>query len=217
MKQNEPLSSLTHFIGLLLSIAALVLMIVFAALYGSAWHIVGVSIFGASMILLYCASTVYHAYCKTHHAKSFLQKMDRSFIYVLIAGTYTPLTLVVLHGAWGWTLFGMSWGLAVLGILAELLIKKRKSWISIPLYLIMGWLIVIAINPLLENLSHTGFLFLLLGGICYTIGVLFFILDIFFPGKRWLSFHDIFHLFVIAGSFLHFWVMIRYVIYIPVV
>lgn len=216
MRDNEPLSFLTHLVGALLAIAALVLMVVYASLHGSAWHIVSYSIFGASMILLYMASSIYHGYCKTHHAKKLLQKWDRAMIYVLIAGTYTPITLVALHGAWGWTLFGIIWGLAILGITLEFLIKERKNILSLFLYLAMGWLIAIALDPLLENISLYAFLWLLLGGILYTVGVFFFVADKIFPGKKWYSFHDLFHLFVIAGSFCHFWFMLRYLLYISV-
>lgn len=203
-------------IGALLAIAALVLMIIFASLYASAWHIVSFSLFGASMILLYTASALYHFYCKTHHKKALLQKWDRAMIYVLIAGSYTPITLIALHGAWGWSIFGIIWAFALLGIFLEFFLKERKNGLSLLLYLVMGWCVVIAIDPLLQNISLAAFLWLLLGGISYTLGACFFLLDKYISGKRWLSFHDIFHLLVIAGSFSHFWFMLHYLLYIPV-
>jgi len=212
MKQNEPLSSLTHLIGVGLAVAALVLLIVFAALKSTAWHVVTFSIFGASMILLYLASTLYHFFCKTKKAKSFFMKLDHAMIYVLIAGTYTPICLVPLRGPWGWTLFGIVWGLAILGIVWKFTLPM-KPVLSTLLYLLMGWIALIAFVPLLEVLTGLAWLWLGLGGVLYSLGTIFYALDIIVPRTRWFGMHEVWHLFVIAGSFCHFWLMLRHVLF----
>ncbi|MCK5211629.1 hemolysin III family protein [Candidatus Parcubacteria bacterium] len=214
IKDNEPLSSLTHLIGFILSIAALVLMIVMAAKYSTAWHIVSFSIFGASLILLYLASTVYHFVPKSNKHKNTFRRIDLSFIFVLIAGTYTPIVLVPLRGAWGWTIFGIVWGIALIGIIIQIFKIKFKAWSMIALYISMGWIVVIALPVLLNSLSRASFAWLLAGGILYTLGVIFLVLDKVLPRHRWFGMHEIFHVFVLAGSFSHFWLMYRYIVYI---
>lgn len=213
MTENEPLSSLTHFVGLLLSIVVLVLMIIYSATSATAWHIVGFSIFGASLILLYGASALYHFVPASHKAKRILQKIDHSMIYLLIAGTYTPMTFVVLDGGWRWGIFGVVWGLALLGITLTLVTRKVRSSISLTLYLGMGWLGIITFPTLYEQLGN-GILWLFLGGVLYTSGVLFYILHEVLPRTRWMSMHDVFHIFVLAGSASHVWLMLGYVMYI---
>lgn len=211
---NEPLSSLTHFVAMLLSIAGLTLLTVFASLYSSAWHIVAFSIFGASLVLLYLASSFYHIAPSHHKIKRILQKIDHSMIYVLIAGTYTPICLVPLRGGWGWSIFGVIWGLAILGIILKTTSKKIKGWFSALFYILIGWLILIAFLPLMESLPAHGLGWLVAGGISYTLGTIFFGLDHIVPRTRWFGMHEVFHLFVIGGSFSHFWVMFKYVLYI---
>lgn len=211
---NEPLSAITHLIAAILSVAALVLMIVFAALYGSASHVVGVSIFGVSMIALYTMSTIYHFFAKSHRAKTILQKLDHGMIYFLIAGTYTPLCLTLPARAWGWTMFGIIWALAVTGFVLKIVGVKLSQLLLLFGYLLMGWLIVVAFKPLQSWLPSAGMWWLIGGGICYSLGTLFFLADAYVPRSRWFGMHEIFHLFVIAGSFCHFWLMLRYVVFI---
>lgn len=210
-KKNEPLSSLTHFIGALLSVAALVLMIVFAALNGKAVHIVGFAVFGASLILLYSTSTLYHFFQKDTKVKNIFQRLDHAMIYVLIAGTYTPITLVMPQRVWGWTIFGVIWGLAAIGITFKGLGIKMTGWFSVVMYIVMGWLVVIAIHPLAQWLTPYALKWLFLGGVMYTAGCLFYALDKYLPRTRWFGMHELFHLFVMAGSFSHFWLMIKHI------
>ncbi len=212
MNNNEPLSSLTHFIATLLSIAGLAILVTLGAIKGTASHIVGFSIFGASMVLLYFFSTLYHFISKNHSSKSIFKIIDHSMIYILIAGTYTPLTLIILPPVWGWSMFGVIWGLAFTGILIKSMKIKMSAWISTIFYLIMGWIIVVAIVPLNESIPIEGFLWLFLGGIFYTLGTVFFGMDKIFPSEKWYSLHDIFHVFIMLGSFSHFWFMLKFVL-----
>lgn len=211
MEKDEPLildeiaNSVTHGFGVVLSIAGLVLMIVYSSLNGNAWHVVSSSIFGSTMIFLYLASTLYHS-SKTEKAKHFYKILDHSFIYILIAGTYTPFTLVTLNGALGWTLFGIIWGLAIAGVVFKFYFVHRFKILSTAIYLLMGWLIIFAINPLLDHLPIGGVYWLIGGGLSYTFGVVFYV---------WhkLPFnHSIWHLFVLGGSVCHFFAVFFYVI-----
>jgi hemolysin III len=206
---NEPGSALTHLIGAATSVAALVLMVVFGAINGGASHVVGASIFGASLILLYLSSTIFHAIAKNHPRKKFWQNMDHSMIFVLIAGTYTPMTLNFPHAGWGWSLFGAVWGLAVLGIVLELTMRKAHM-ITIPLYLIMGWMIAIPWRHLEQYLGSDGLFWLFIGGVSYTIGVIFYMLDSKVTRTKWFGMHEIFHIFVLGGSFAHFWLVLNF-------
>lgn len=208
---NEPLSALTHFIGILLSIAGLVLLVVYASLQGSAAQIVGFSIFGASLILLYSASTIYHFIHKQSPAKRIFQKIDHSMIYVLIAGTYTPICIASLGGGWGWSLFGVIWFLAVLGIVWKSAFTMSKI-VSTIFYVLMGWLAVIAFIPLKSQLSSAALFWLFLGGLLYTFGAVIFSIEHKFKKRKWFSLHDFWHIFVMAGSFAHFWLMFKYII-----
>jgi len=203
--KNEPVSAIIHIFGILLGIAGLVLMVVFASIKATVWHVVGFSIFGASMILLYIASVLYHFIPK---ARNVFLKIDHSMIYVLIAGTYTPICFVALKGAWGWSMFGVIWGLAVLGIvLKSVFLNKINDIYSTALYVLMGWLLVVAFLPLVNSIPIQGILWLVGGGISYTVGAIFYGLN-----RKW--FHEIFHIFVIIGSFCHFWLMLAYILYI---
>ena len=202
---EEKINIITHAIGLLLSIAALVLLIIHASSNGSARHIVSFTIFGASMILLYSASTLYH-YSQTPNLRRKLNILDHASIYVLIAGTYTPFTLVTLKGALGWTIFGITWGIALIGIFLKLFYTGKYDKISTIAYVAMGWIIIFAVKPLIENLPLNGLYWLLAGGIFYTIGaVLYSIKKIKFN-------HAIFHIFVLLGSFSHFMAIYFYVL-----
>jgi len=202
---EEIAHAVSHGIGILLSIAGLVVMLIFAYLYGDAWHIVSCSIYGATLILLYTASTLYHGITQPT-LKRILQRIDHAAIYLLIAGTYTPFTLVALRGGWGWTLFGLVWSFAMVGVVLETMVKKRINWLSISLYLGMGWMVVIAIRPMLDSVASGGLVLLLAGGLCYSLGV------IFYAWKRLAYHHAVWHLFVMAGSLLHFFSIFFYVL-----
>ena len=210
VSRDERLSSATHFAATLLSIAGLSFLVTLAAIRGTALHVVSLAIFGASLVLLYLSSTLYHFFSKEHPAKDLFQTLDHVMIYALIAGTYTPLVLLVLPPAWGWSMFGVIWGLALCGILAKTFRIPHPGWVSASFYLLMGWLVVIALVPLKDALPLEGVLWLLAGGIFYTAGVVFFALDSRTPPGRWYTFHDIFHLFVMLGSFSHFWFMLKF-------
>ncbi len=217
VKDNEPLSSLTHLIGAALAVAGTAVLVVFAALYSDARHVVGFAVFGASLILLYLASTLFH-FLGAGKAKRVFERLDHALIYVLIAGTYTPICLIVLNGRLGWTLFGVIWGLAALGIIVKSAGIKVSQWISTAFYVVMGWLAVIAFLPLKAALPTAALWWLFGGGICYTVGALFFGFEETVyrrvPKHRWFGMHEVFHFFVLAGSACHFWLMLHYVLYI---
>ena len=203
--KEEKLNIISHAVGLVLSIAALVLLVVYASIYGSAWHIVSFSIYGASLILLYSASTFYH-YVQSPKLRHRLNIFDHSAIYVLIAGTYTPFTLVVLNGWVGWTIFGVSWGLALAGIILKLFFTGKYDKISTFAYVLMGWVVIFAIKPLVHNLPFEGLMWLLAGGIFYTVGAVLYSI------KNLKYNHAIFHIFVLLGSFAHFVAVFFYVL-----
>jgi hemolysin III len=204
---EELVHALTHGLGVLLSIGGLAVLIGFSTLYGDAWHITSTSIYGATLILLYTASTVYHS-IPPSRAKSILQQLDHAAIFLLIAGTYTPFTLINLRGAWGWTIFAMIWGIAIIGVSMKLTRTNegRYDRLSMILYLGMGWLILIALKPLLANVETGGIVLLLLGGMSYTVGAMFYLRD-YLP---W--YHTVFHLLVMAGSIFHYFAILFYVI-----
>lgn len=207
INNNEPLSSLSHFLGFLLAGAALPLLLVAAVKNGTVWHVVSYSIFGASLLLLYLTSAVYHFIPRHHFWRGIFKRIDHSMIFVLIAGTYTPICLTLLRGSWGWVLFVIIWSIAWLGILLKILDVKIKSYVLVFIYLSAGWTIVIFIKPLFQFLSQGLFFWLFLGGVFYSLGTIFFGLDRLLPRWRWFGMHEIFHLFVLAGSFSHFWLM----------
>ncbi|MCP1338931.1 hemolysin III family protein [Idiomarina sp. M1R2S28] len=203
--KEEVAHALTHGIGAVLSIVALVFMLIWSAAYGDAWHIVAASIYGASLILLYTASTLYHAF-PWPRMKAVFQQLDHAAIYILIAGTYTPFALINLRDAWGWTLLGVAWGIALVGVVLELCMKKRIGWLSLTLYLGMGWMALIAVNPMIDNVDSGGLMLLVAGGLAYTLGVVFYV---------WKSLpyhHAIWHLFVLAGSVFHFFSIFYFVL-----
>jgi hemolysin III len=202
---EEIAHTLTHGVGILLSIGGLAVLVAFAALYGDAWHIVSSSVYGATLILLYTASTLYHG-IPHPQAKSVLKQIDHAAIFLLIAGTYTPFTLVSLRGPWGWSLFGVVWGIALLGVLLELLGPARWRRWSLLLYLGLGWLVIVAVKPMLSAVEPGGLWLLLGGGLAYTLGALFYAWD------RLTFNHAIWHLFVLLGSILHFFSVFFYVL-----
>ena len=194
---EETMNVISHGFGLLLSVCALVFLVIRSSAYGSVWHIVSFSIFGTSLILLYAASTLYHN-AKKEVLRKKLNILDHASIYVLIAGTYTPFVLVTLNGTLGWVLFGITWGLAITGVILKLFFTGKYDKISTIAYVLMGWIIVFGINTLIRNLPLEGLFWLLAGGIAYTIGAVLYSL------KRIKFNHAIFHLFVLIGSFCHF-------------
>jgi hemolysin III len=195
--KEELLNALTHGVGALAGLAGGGVLITLAAIYGNAWQIVGAVVFVVALVLLYTASTLYHA-IQHAVAKSRLQVFDHCAIYVLIAGTYTPFALVGIQGVWGWTLFGLAWGLAAVGIVFKLFFTGRFPKLSTALYIAMGWMVVVAIKPMLAALSPVMLLWLLAGGLFYTAGTYFYLRD----HKRYA--HAIWHLFVLGGSICHY-------------
>ena len=205
MYHGERLNTFTHLLGAVIALAGLVVLVVFASLKGDVWRIVSFSIYGTSLFLLYLFSTLYHG--TKGSVKAVFKKLDHIGIYLLIAGSYTPFVLVSLNGVWGWSLFGVIWGLAVIGILLDCFSSDEPRIIQVIIYLLMGWIALIAIKPLIESLSMDGFLWLLGGGLFYTVGIVFYILDI----KKY-HFHGIWHLFVLAGSVTHYFTIMYYVL-----
>lgn len=205
MYRGERFNAWSHLIGALLALTGAIWLIVLSSLDGDPWKIVGVSIYGVTLLLLYTVSTIYHSV--RGRAKRILQKLDHLSIYLLIAGSYTPFCLVTLNGAWGWTLFGIVWGLAIIGMLQEIKPRSEARVLSLVIYAVMGWLVLIAVGPLLRNLGGEGFAWLLAGGIVYTAGIVFFVYD-----TRYRHWHGIWHLFVVGGSSLHFVAIGGYVI-----
>ncbi len=203
-KGEEIVNAITHGIGALLSIAALVLLIVFAVDRGTVLHTVSVTIYGVTMFSLYLVSTLSHSL--VGKAKDIFQIFDHSFIYLFIAGTYTPIVLTVVKGSLGWTLFGIVWGIAIFGIVFKAFFVQRFLFTSTILYVLMGWLIVLAWKPLIQHLPSNGLTLLVTGGVAYTIGAVFYV---------WRAFpyhHAVWHLFVLAGTILHFFAILLYVL-----
>lgn len=212
-KLRDPVSGLTHLFGVVLSIVALVLLVYFSAVQATVWHVVSFSIFGASLILLYLASTLYHLLPLKEKGIRVLRKIDHMMIFVLIAGTYTPVCLVALRGAWGWSLFGCVWGLAAAGFVLKLLWLHAPRWLYTSIYMFMGWLVVIAFWPLLKAVPISGVAWLVAGGFFYSIGAVIYALKR--PNIcKYFGFHEIFHLFVMAGSTCHFWMMYQYIMHL---
>ena len=205
MYHGERFNAWTHLVGTALSLVGTMILIVIAAASGDPWKIVSVSIFGATLILLYSASTLYHSL--RGRAKDILRKFDHLSIYLLIAGTYTPFCLVTLRGPWGWSLFGVVWGLAVVGMLQEIKPRSEARIMSLVIYAVMGWVIIVATKPLLERIDTAGFIWLAGGGLLYTIGIVFYAFD-----SRFRHWHGIWHLFVIGGSLAHYIAVAYYVL-----
>lgn len=204
-KGEEIANAITHGIGVVLSIAALVILIVFSSLEGNAWHIVSFTLFGITMVLLYTSSTLLHS-LPEGKAKDIFEILDHSSIYFFIAGSYTPFLFVVVQGKLGWTLFGIVWGLAIGGTIFKVYFVKRFLVISTVLYVVMGWLIVFTWRPLMEKLAPNGIILLVIGGLLYTLGATFYV---------WRGFkfhHALWHLFVLAGSVMIFFCVLWYVL-----
>jgi hemolysin III len=203
---EEIANSITHGIGAALATAALVILVVFAAIRGDAWQVVSFSIYGVSLIVMYTSSTLYHAFSNPK-VKNYFRIMDHSSIFLLIAGTYTPITLISLRGTgWGWTIFGIIWGLAILGIVFKLAFWGNLEKLSVVFYILMGWLVVIAIKPMVTNLPMGLLIWIAIGGLCYTLGI------IFYAWTKLPYSHAIWHLFVLAGSISHFFGILLYLV-----
>ena len=204
MHYGERFNGYTHLAGAILAAAGATTLITLAAQKGDAMRIVSFSIYGAALFLLYLVSTMYHG--MRGRAKDVFRKLDHVAIYVMIAGTYTPFSLVTLNGAWGWTMFGAIWGLAAFGIVQELCIARGARVLSLLIYLLMGWLALIALVPLWRALSWSGMAWVVGGGLIYTVGIVFYVYD-----ERFRHWHGIWHLFVMAGSAVHFTAIMLFV------
>lgn len=202
---EEIANSITHGFGLLLAIVGLVVLTAFASVFGATRHIVSVSIFGATLVLLYAASTLYHS-VSVPRAKEMLRRLDHTAIFLVIAGTYTPFALVALGGPLGWTLFALVWGLAFCGIVMQRVLMRQKAYVTALPYIGMGWLGVLVLKEMMTSIGVGGIFLLLAGGIAYTVGVLFFV------WKRLPYHHAVWHLFVLAGSACHYFAVLLFVI-----
>lgn len=202
---EEIFNSVTHGVGAGLSVAGTVVLIVFSAIYGNAWAVVSSSIYGASLIILYTMSTLYHS-LTNEKAKKFFRIMDHNTIFLLIAGTYTPITLYILGGVVGWVLFGIVWGAAVIGITANSINLEKAKIPSIFCYVATGWVIIFAIKPLMAKIPFISGLFLIIGGAFYTLGIIFYAI------KKVKYFHSVWHLFTIGGSVFHYFSILLAVI-----
>lgn len=210
MKIKEPFSAISHSVGALLAILAMVLLIQKSVDPIKPWHIVSFSVFGSGLFLLYTASAIYHWLPLAPKYVSRLQKLDYVMIYILIAATYTPVCLIPLRGVWGWSLFGVIWGLSIFGIVLTIFWKNLPNWFTITFYIFMGWLSIIAILPMIESLQTGALVWILIGGVFYTTGAIIHGINkpILIPNI--FSAHDIFHIFVLLGSFAHFICMYKY-------
>jgi hemolysin III len=204
MYHGERFNGYSHLAGALLALAGTVVLLVQGARFGDAMKITSFAIYGATLILLFGFSTLYHS--TRGMAKNVLRKFDHAAIYLLIAGTYTPFTLVSLRGPWGWSLFGVVWGLAVFGIVQEIWLARGARIFSLIIYIVMGWIAVIGVVPMIEALGWGGFAWVVAGGVVYTIGTVFYFYD-----ERFTHWHGIWHLFVLAGAAIHYFAILRYV------
>jgi len=203
--REEIASSVIHGVGIVLAIIGMGLLAGLASLHGDAWHVVACSVFGATLVLLYTASTLYHS-IPVPRVKDALRVLDHSAIFLLIAGTYTPFTLISLRGPWGWTLFGLIWTLALVGILYRALLRRHSTAVFVTLYVVMGWTIIVALGPMSQRLAPGGLRLLFAGGFAYTSGVAFYL------WRRLPYHHAVWHAFVLLGSILHFFAVLLYVI-----
>lgn len=205
MYHGEKFNAWSHLVGAVLATLGALWLLLLASASGDIWKIVSVAIYGVSLVVLYSASTIYHSV--QGRAKVIMQKLDHLSIYLLIAGSYTPFCLVTLRGPWGWSLLGTVWGLAVIGMLQEIKPRSEARVLSLIIYAVMGWIVLVAVNPLIAALGRDGFTWLAAGGVLYTVGIIFFAND-----NRFRHWHGIWHLFVMAGSLLHFIAIWRFVL-----
>jgi len=208
---KDPVSGLTHFIGALLAVAGLVALIMEASNPLRPWHLTTFIVFGAGMILLYTASTLYHWLPLSEEGTLKLKRFDHMMIFVLIAATYTPICLVPLRGAWGWSIFGTVWSVAIFGIVFKIFWIHAPRWLTTLLYIGMGWIAVVGIVPLVRTLQTGALVWLFAGGVLYTIGGIIYALKRPDPIPQVFGFHEVFHIFVMLGTAAHFWTVYRYV------
>lgn len=211
-KVKDPISALTHFVGFLAVIPCFLLLMHKAKLGASVWHQWGFAVFGISLLLLYGASTIYHTLKLSQNKVNVLRRIDHMMIFVLIAGTYTPICLVSLHGAWGWTMLVLIWAFALAGILLKIFWMNAPRWLSTLIYVVMGWLAVVVFVPLEKAVSWNGVGLLLAGGIAYTVGAVIYGLKKPNITFKHFGFHEVFHIFVMVGSSLHIAFMFEYVL-----
>ncbi len=212
---KDPVSGLTHLAGAVLAAAGLGALVALSVLHAGPWHLVSFVVYGVSLVLLYTASACYHLLPVSAGATRVLRRLDHIMIYVLIGGTYTPFCLVALRGGWGWSIFGAVWGLALAGLFLKLFWLSAPRWLSTAVYLIMGWVGLVAIFPLAAAVPVGALIWLLAGGICYSLGAVIYGLQRPDPWPGTFGFHELFHLFVLAGSSCHFYLMIRYLLWLP--
>lgn len=205
MYHGERFNAWTHLVGALLAAVGAVWLLVLAVSSGDIWKILSAAIYSTTLVVLYSISTVYHSI--RGRAKAVLRKLDHLSIYLLIAGSYTPFCLVTLRGPWGWTLFGIVWTLAAIGMLQEIKPRSEARVLSLVIYAVMGWIVLVAIEPLIRQLGIAGFIWLAAGGVLYTLGIVFFAFD-----ERFRHWHGIWHMFVIGGSLAHFIAILVYVL-----
>jgi len=211
---REPVNAISHMAGAVGSIVGLTLLVAFAAIHADAWHVVSFAVFGTTMILMYTSSFLYHGLKLSEEAILIFRRIDHIMIFALIAGSYTPICLVPLRGAWGWSIFGTVWGIAIVGIGLKIFFMNVPRWISTLIYLIMGWLCVIAIYPLIKTVTPACLFWLAAGGFFYSTGAVVYALKKPDPFPGILGFHEIWHVFVMLGSACHFWLVFRHLMYI---
>ncbi len=204
MYRGERFNVYSHLAGTALALTGATVLIVLGALRADPWKTVSFAVYGATLILLYGISTLYHS--TRGRAKEVFRKLDHCAIYLLIAGTYTPFTLVTLRGPWGWSIFGVVWGLALLGVVQEFFLGKGARLLSLVIYVTMGWVALVAVVPLIDALGFAGFAWVAAGGVVYTAGIVFYLFD-----ERFRHWHGIWHLFVVAGSVVHYLAILLYV------
>jgi hemolysin III len=212
VRVKDPVSGFSHLAGALLSIGALTVLVAMSAVNASAWHVVSFSVYGAGMILLYSASAAYHLIPLKEKGEDILNRIDHCMIFVMIAGTYTPFCLVPLRGGWGWSIFGVVWGLVVVGIFFKIFFINAPRWLSTGIYLMMGWICIIAIYPIVKNVPLGGIMWLLAGGLLYSVGAVIYATKKPDPWPGVFGFHEIWHFFVLGGSACHFIVMLLYLV-----
>jgi hemolysin III len=211
---REPVNTISHMAGALASVAALTLMVVFAAVRSDVWHMVSFSIFGSTLILMYTASFLYHGLRLSDKTLVVFKQIDHIMIFMVIAGSYTPLCLVPLRGPWGWSIFGVVWGMAVLGVILKVFYIGAPRWLSTLIYLCMGWLCLVAVYPLVQTLAPASLFWLGLGGLFYSFGALVYVFKWPDPFPDRIGFHEIWHFFVLLGSASHFWLVFNHLMYV---
>jgi hemolysin III len=209
---REPVNSISHAVGAIASLIGLILLIVFAVLKGTPWHIVSFTIFGLTLVLMFTSSSFYHGLKISPEKIAIFRRIDHIMIFLLIAGTYTPICLVPLRGPWGFTILGIVWGIAFAGIIIKIWFMDVPRWISTLLYLIMGWVCLVAVYPIITSIQPAGIAWLVAGGLFYSLGALIYSLKKPDPLPLVFGFHEIWHIFVIFGSFCHFWLVFKYLL-----